>query len=180
MDTFSKLKEQYTKTELIWTTKHEFVSSYSVDECIHQLNRLRSKFQYKRPPFWNVAGFYFDDIDDKGEIVQFGIKADTGKIGVNAKVLGQLNYKDERKTVVKMTIGLTSGSIILTVLILAFINTLFIFTYHTSGLIAVLCMDLILLTLVTASCVDIKSTLRDTILETLESPEPDRPTTLPL
>ncbi len=174
-----KPKEKSSSSQLVWTTNYEVVSPYTVDECVRQLESLREKYRFKRPPIWNVAGFYFDDLSEQDGIIQFGIKASTGKIGVHGKVNGQLLRQSDNQTLVKIEIGFTYSSVVTDILILVLASLIVLFPFGLGKLIVLLLVNVFFITLVLASCSDLKPSLYRTICETLAVPQASRPQTLP-
>jgi hypothetical protein len=79
VDALAKPKEKRPIERLFWSTEYEFVSPFTVEKCIAQLNALTTKYKNKRSPYWNIADFEFDSFNDNGGIVHFGILANTGK-----------------------------------------------------------------------------------------------------
>jgi hypothetical protein len=180
MDTSAKPKEKSVSSQLIWTTDYEIVSPLNVSECVFQLKVLKSNYQYNNTPFWNISYFRFDDLASENGIVHFGIKADTGKLGINGKALGRLIAQADHKTLVKLEIGYTYSSVVLQSIIAVIFNMiLLIGFFSTGGLCAALVIDLLLIILPLASASELKRELYTTIYQSLTDTKVHRPQTLP-
>lgn len=180
METLTKPKEKSSSSQLVWTTDYEVVSPYTVDECVRQLDALREKYRFKRPPFFNLSGFEFDPIMDNGGIVQFGILAETGRLGINGKAIGQLIYQSENNTLVKVRIGLTKWSVIPYLITMGVLNIIFVLGYDPKIAVpGLLLFNAIFLAIQISNCTALKPELYKTICETLAIPQAYRPQTLP-
>ncbi|MBI1276612.1 MAG: hypothetical protein GC179_00650 [Anaerolineaceae bacterium] len=180
METLAKPKAKTSPSQLVWTTDYELVSPYSIEECISQLNTLREKYRFKRPPFFNLSGFNFDQMIDNGGIVYFGILAETGRLGINGKAIGQLIYQSENNTLIKVHIGLTKWSVTPYLITMGVLNIIFVLGYDPRIAVpGLLLFNAIFLAIQISNCTALKPELHQTICEALAIPKAPRPQTLP-
>ncbi len=126
MEVESKTRLECWWLQLVWESEREFISPYNLDECVKRLKALSVRHDEERSSFFNTVRFYIRNIEDEGDYFSFKMDIHMNKVGISAELFGQLIYKDESTTEVKLRYGYTLGSIISLILLLPF---LYIFSF---------------------------------------------------
>ncbi|MBI1276611.1 MAG: hypothetical protein GC179_00645 [Anaerolineaceae bacterium] len=180
MEKSSKPKEKDAVPYLLWATEYAFVSPYSVDECITQLNVLKAKYQKNYIPFWSGMSFDFQGIVDNGGIVQFEIEVSASKQIIEIKSMGQLIYKDYHRTLVRIQTGITRKSALWDLIINVILCMIFALAYRSIGALFVAISVSAITHLITHTIFTIaRSDIRASVYEALSAPKAPRPQTLP-
>jgi ABC-type multidrug transport system permease subunit len=181
VDTLSKIKEKQSSPELLWSTEYAFVSLYSMDQCVTQLNALKAQYQKGRSFWKRGSNLSFEGLTDNGGVVQFEIKATASRQSIVVQLIGQLIYKDTNRTLVRLWIGVTRSSMIQDIIINIFIGFIFIFINQTVVAFVSIIFMIILIELITYfSFTYLRNELRQSVHEALFITKVPRPDTLPL
>lgn len=127
----SKSKFEQWWSQLVLETEREFVSPYSVDECVKRLKALDEKFHKERSSFFRLFSIYIKDFEDEGEFVSFKMSISMSKVMLSAELFGQLISNDESTTQVKLRLGYTLVSVLCLALLIPF---MFIISISQAGM----------------------------------------------
>lgn len=170
METLTKPKIKRSSAQITQASHYEFTSLNSVDECVFQLKVFRVNYErHYNPPFWNIARFRFDDLENIDGITHFAITADTGRLLIKGKAYGCLLPQSDNKTLVKLEIGYV-WPVIIHISITLFFNLIFLIYISSGGLLASLVIDTLLIFLPLASAASLKKNLYRTIYTVLTAP----------
>lgn len=130
MEIESKSKFEQWWSQLVWESEREFVSPYTMDECVRRLKALDEKYHQERSSFFNIFSFHIRDLESNGDYFSFKMDIHMSKVMLRAELFGQLIYREENATQVKLRLGYTLGSIISLILLLP---VLCIFSFIIGG-----------------------------------------------
>ena len=118
MEVESKTNLERWWSQLVWESEREFVSPFNLEECISRLKVLDAKHTKERSSFFSIFRFYLEDLEGQKEFSSFKMGISMSKVIITAELFGQLIYKAERTTQIKLRLGYTLGSIISLILLL--------------------------------------------------------------
>ncbi len=188
-----KSKEDRFWSRLIWISTDEFVSPYSMDECIQRLENLAKAFEDNRRSnlFLPSPEYKIEGMQNNGGIFNFEASGQMSKVLFEPDAIGQLIYIDNTQTQIKFCTGYARSSlmIFLGIFIFCIIISIFVTPHPTSGSVllasfivtisfVIFAVIVVLLTNLPFTYM-LQSQLRHSLHKALTAPSTPRPNTLP-
>lgn len=178
MEKTAKPKEKRSSSRLLWATPFEYVSPYSLDDCLNRFKLLELrpvKAASKSPQIV----FQLDEITDNGAVVYFNGRPSVKEMLFDVRILGQLVQVRNNTVRIKAQVGYTFASVFTFISIAVVVNLFFILNWWPLNANELLFLPLIntfVILLQLAYVRDMKRKIQQAMRETFAV---SRPRTLP-